>query len=102
MNDYWVLIASFITGAALGIFFFGGLWWTVLKGVQSKRPGLMFSLSMLIRTGVVLAGFVIISQGHIERLALCLLGFFIARGAVMRRTRQTLEKQASGEKEAKT
>ena len=36
----------------LGAFFFGGLWWTVQKGVTSETPALWFLGSLLLRTGV--------------------------------------------------
>ncbi len=98
MSNYVILPASFLIGGALGVFFFGGLWWTVLKGVHSKHPGMVFSLSMILRTGVTLLGFAVISQGHLERLAACLMGFFTARAMVMRKTRQSLNKEASGER----
>ena len=37
-------------GALLGVFFFGGLWWTVQKGVASERPAFWFLGSLLVRT----------------------------------------------------
>ena len=36
---------------------FGGLWWTVRKGVASERAALWFFGSMLLRTGAVMLGF---------------------------------------------
>lgn len=91
MIDYMTLLFAFITGTALGVFFFGGLWWTVLKGINTKNPGLIFSLSLIFRTGITVACFLFVSRGYFNRLAACLLGFFIARWFVMRFTRQRLE-----------
>ena len=51
MNDILFLALSLITGVALGVVFFGGLWWTVRKGTAAKRPALWFAGSLLLRTG---------------------------------------------------
>ena len=79
MNDILVLFLALLAGALLGAFFFGGLWWTVQKGVTSRRPELWFLGSLLLRTSMVLAGFYFVAQGHWSRLVACLLGFLIAR-----------------------
>jgi len=71
----WALLA----GAGLGAVFFGGLWWTVRKGVSSEQPALWFLGSLLVRTGITMGGFYLVGRGHWERLALCLLSFFVAR-----------------------
>jgi F1F0 ATPase subunit 2 len=71
----------------LGVFFFGGLWWTVRRGLSSKRPASLFLGSLLLRTSIILAGFYFVSGGHWDRLLACLLGFVIARFLVTRLTR---------------
>jgi len=87
MNDTLSLVLALVTGALLGAMFFGGLWWTVRKGVSSKRPALWFFGSLLLRMSITLAGFYFVSSGHWERLLLCLLGFVIGRLIVTRLTR---------------
>ena len=87
MNETLSLALALVTGALLGAMFFGGLWWTVRKGVSSKQPALLFSGSLLLRMSIALAGFYFISRGHWERLLVCLLGFVIARFIVTRLTR---------------
>jgi F1F0 ATPase subunit 2 len=82
MNEALVLAA--VAGLLLGALFFGGLWWTVRKGVAAKRPALLFLGSLLLRTGLTVAGFYVVSDGHWQRLLACLLGFAIARFMVMR------------------
>ena len=79
MNEYLLLALALATGVLLGAIFFGGLWWTVCKGVSSNRPALWFFVSLLLRTGIVLSGFYFVSNGHWERLLLSLFGFIIAR-----------------------
>jgi F1F0 ATPase subunit 2 len=85
MGDSPALALAFLAGALLGVFFFGGLWWTVQKGVTSETPALWFLGSLLLRTGLILVGFYLAAQGHWSRLAACLLGFVIARIIVVRR-----------------
>lgn len=87
MNDALNLAAALIAGMALGAFFFGGLWWTVNKGVSSDRPALWFVGSMLLRTGVVLPGLYFVSGGNWQRLLAALLGFVLARLIVVQLTR---------------
>jgi F1F0 ATPase subunit 2 len=91
MNETLILGQAGLAGLGLGAMFFGGLWWTVRKGVASARPALWFSGSMLLRTGLTLAGFSFVADGHWQRLLLCLFGFALARLLVMRLTRPKAE-----------
>ena len=91
INDGLSLVLALVTGALLGAIFFGGLWWTIRKGFSSERPALWFFGSVLLRTGLALAGFMLVARGHWERLLVCLLGFVMARFVVTRLTR-TAEK----------
>lgn len=84
MNDIFSLVPALITGLLLGAMFFGGLWWTVRKGVTSRRPALWFFGSLLLRTVITLAGLYVVSDGHWERLLAGLVGFTIARPIVTR------------------
>jgi F1F0 ATPase subunit 2 len=100
MSDGVTLALALLAGALLGAFFFGGLWWTVQKGVTSARPALWFLGSLLLRTSAILAGIYFVSQGHWSRLVACLLGFLIARVVVVNwLTRLPAEGQTPLEKE---
>lgn len=79
MSEALMLGLAGVAGLIMGAIFFGGLWWTVRKGVSSKRPALWFLGSLLLRTGVVVAGFYVVSDGHWQRLLACLFGFAVAR-----------------------
>lgn len=81
------LASALIAGILLGTFFFGGLWWTIRKGVRSERVALWFFGSMLLRTGVVMLGFYFVLGDSLQRLLAALLGFVIARLIVTRLTR---------------
>ncbi len=87
MNETISLILAGAAGVALGAIFFGGLWWTVRRGVSSSRPELWFLGSGLLRMSIALAGFYYVSGGQWPRLATCLVGFIVARFAVTRLTR---------------
>lgn len=100
MNESVSLMDALIAGVLLGTMFFGGLWWTVRQGVSAKRPALWFLGSLVLRTGIVLAGFYIVAGGHWERLLLCLLGFVIAHLIVTRFTGPPVGHHNSSAKEA--
>ena len=100
MNNYLFLVFALAAGLLLGAIFFGGLWWTVRKGVFSKSPALWFLGSMLLRMSLVLAGFYFVGRGNWQRLVACLVGFIIARHIVMRLTRTPIEHLHSPAKEA--
>jgi F1F0 ATPase subunit 2 len=83
MNNALLLALALLGGLLLGMFFFGGLWWTIRRGLFSAAPALWFSASALIRTAVTIGGFYVVSHGEWRRLLACLLGFFMARMAVL-------------------
>ncbi len=87
MNELLILALTLLAGIPLGFFFFGGLWWTIKKGIASQRPVLWFFGSLLVRIAVTMAGFYAVAGGHWERAVMCLAGFLIARYVVMRVTK---------------
>jgi F1F0 ATPase subunit 2 len=93
MNELLSLASALVMGALLGAMFYGGLWWTVRRGVSSKRVALWFLGSLLLRMGLALTGIYFVSGGHWQRLLLCLLGFVMARIAVTRLTQPPGETQ---------
>jgi F1F0 ATPase subunit 2 len=100
MNETLTLVSAWVAGLFLGAIFFGGLWWTVRRGVSSKRSAVWFSGSLLLRMGIALAGFYFVGRGHWERLVVCLLGFVIARFIVTRLAGPPVEHPNSLAKEA--
>lgn len=79
MNDLTEWVLAWFAGLLLGAVFFGGLWWTVRRGVVSARPAVWFFGSLLLRLSLVLAGFYFVGHGDWRRLVACLVGFVIAR-----------------------
>lgn len=86
MNELPALTAALAAGFFLGAMFFGGLWWTVRRGMSSPLPALWFLVSMLFRAGLALAGFycVYAVAGQWTVLLACLLGFVMARMLITR------------------
>jgi F1F0 ATPase subunit 2 len=87
MNELAAFSFVLMAGLLLGALFFGGLWWTVQKGLTSRHPVLWFFGSNLLRTGLAVAGFYFTSGGDWRKFVVCLIGFIIARVAVTRFTR---------------
>lgn len=97
MNESLTLMLAWLAGGGLGVIFFGGLWWTVRKGVASPNPAIWFLGSMLLRMGIVLAGFYYVSGGQWKRLVACLLGFIIGRLGVIWLTRPSNPQRPTSE-----
>jgi len=88
MSEIEALTLALGAGCILGAIFYGGLWWTVHKGVLSSHPALWFFCSFWLRIGIILAGFYEVASGDWKRMLACLAGFIIARFAVARLTRE--------------
>jgi len=84
MADTPTLALAAAAGAVLGAVFFGGLWWTVRKGLAAPQPALWFLGSLALRMAIVLPGFYFLSGGQWQRLLAGLLGFMLVRFIVMR------------------
>ena len=87
ISEALTLLLACLGSTALGAIFFGGLWWTVQRGMSADQPAVWFLVSLLVRTGIVLFGFYVISGGHPSRALACLAGFTLARPLVTWRTR---------------
>jgi F1F0 ATPase subunit 2 len=87
MNESLILFGDLLAGVLLGVFFFGGLWWTIQMRSPSEWSGLLFAGSFLLRMAVAVTGFYLVSHGGWRKLAACLAGFLLARIAVTRFTR---------------
>ena len=88
MNEFLTCALAWAAGVLLGVIFFGGLWWTVRKGMSSEHPVFWFFGSMVLRMSIALIGFYFVSGGHGERLLMCLVGFVAARVIVTWLTRE--------------
>lgn len=79
------LTAAVATGLLLGTFYFAGLWWTVRRMPDVRRPLNLYFGSLVGRLGVILAALygVLISCGW-PGLAASLVGLLAARIILIR------------------
>jgi F1F0 ATPase subunit 2 len=91
MSEALPIALAVVAGTALGGMFYGGLWWTVRRGLLSRQPAAWFLTSLVARTAVALLGFYAVFRGDWRRLVACLAGFVLARILVTRLTRTPSE-----------
>lgn len=99
MTETQHVMIAVIAGVVIGAFFFGGLWWTVRQGLASRYAALWFTAGLLVRMSVTLTGFYYIGRDHWPRLLACLLGFIVARVAVMRLTGAKCQQSSASSEE---
>ena len=69
MNETLIMTAVLLAGVLLGAFFFGGLWWTVRRGVTAKHSRALVCRQLSsFRTGAALAGFYLGGAGRLEKI----------------------------------
>lgn len=86
MMDFRALTVALIAGAVLGSIYFGSMWWVLLHLPRSRRPALLFVLSLIIRLSLLLSGFYLILQGgHLDRLLAAIFGFILVRVLLTRK-----------------
>jgi F1F0 ATPase subunit 2 len=74
-----MFVIAALAGVLFGIIYFGGLWLTIQRMGQVNRPILLLTGSFIIRLGLALAGFYLVSNGRLEFLAVSLITFFLTR-----------------------
>lgn len=82
--DYLYLALSFLAGIGLGVMYFGGLWYTLRKLPTLSSPALVLFVSFWVRLGLLLLGVYLVSRGHWQQIAVCLLGIVVARFIMVR------------------
>jgi len=85
------LLVPLLAGVALGVIFFGGLWWTVRRAISARWVALWFFASLVLRTVIVLGGFYLACGDDWRRWLAALLGFSVARLIITRLTRPQTE-----------
>ena len=79
------LVLALVTGGLLGLVYYGGLWWTVNRLQTTLQPGLLFAASFLVRTTLVIAGLLFMSQGDWLLIVVALIPFIVVRIVLTRR-----------------
>lgn len=72
-----------LAGAALGVFYFAGLWLTVDRLPRSGSPRRLVALSFVARLAVLLAGLALITDGDWRRLVAAMAGLVVVRFAAV-------------------
>ncbi|HUW58204.1 MAG TPA: ATP synthase subunit I [Planctomycetota bacterium] len=57
-------VLAVVVGVGLGLFYFGGLWWTVRRVMTSSRPNVLILVSFFGRAALTLAVLFLILQMH--------------------------------------
>ena len=83
MNNAWPPLLACVAGLIIGAYFYGGLWFTVRKGVATPRPVLWFIGSLLLRLTIVFVGFTVVGGVDYQLWLGCLIGFIFARIGVL-------------------
>jgi F1F0 ATPase subunit 2 len=73
------LATALASGILLGVFVFGGLWWTVRHGLASANPAAWFAISALLRLAAVIVTFYNMVLVGAPSVLACLLGLLFAR-----------------------
>ena len=87
MKDINLLIPALglVWGLLIGLLYFGGLWWTIVRLPGKVRPKLWLTASYALRLGLALLGFWLIMRESLYALFLSLAGFLIMRLILIQR-----------------
>ena len=89
MSEWLGWLLAVLGGAALGLFYYAGLWFTLRRLPEQAHPALWVFGSFTLRLAVSMAGFYVIlgPDRNLSRLGLALLAFIVARVLLTRRLR---------------
>ena len=73
------LSIAFLLGGTVGLFHFGGLWFTIRRMSRVRNPEVEFVLSFFLRTAISIAAFFFISDGRWENILAAMAGFLAVR-----------------------
>jgi F1F0 ATPase subunit 2 len=77
VSDPGALILAAAAGCGLGLFFYAGLYFTVVHGLRSPRPALWFLSSFVLRMSLVPAAMYFVMNDQWQNLVACLCGFVV-------------------------
>ncbi|GAB7024154.1 ATP synthase subunit I [Salidesulfovibrio brasiliensis] len=80
------LALCLVAGCGLGLFFYGGLWWTLekLRKNPAKAHLLVFA-SFIIRTSASMAGIWFVTGGQWQKVLAVMVGFLLVRFVLTRK-----------------
>jgi len=94
MCGYFFL--ALITGAILGCAYFGGLWWTVRRMPDARRPAALYFVSLAFRAALLLlVVYLVLMRMGVVSVIVMLCGFVMIRGWMVHRLGKEWEPTAS-------
>lgn len=81
---------AFLTGAVLGLVYFGGLYLSVQKMSQVKHPSILMAVSLFLRMLVLLGVFFFMAKGGYKDVLLTLLGVLLIRFLIIFKTKDSI------------
>lgn len=81
-------VFGLLGGLGLGIFYFGGLWFTVRKTPTSRNPHKLVLLSAVLRLGTTFLIFCLVGKDYPVIFLSMLPGFFAGRYFIIRRVEE--------------
>jgi F1F0 ATPase subunit 2 len=101
VNDAFTWLGGLFVGAALGVVFFGGLWWTVRRLAASPRSQPWLLASFAVRLALVALGLYACIRISPGTLLAALGGLMLARILLTRRIlRDTTQRMTAGSRHA--
>lgn len=79
------VVAALVGGVVLGLFYYGGLWWTVRRLTVARHPASLVLISFGLRMLVTLAALFWITGGAWALLGVSLVAFLAMRTLLVRR-----------------
>ena len=79
VGEWLALMPYAALGGLLGVVHFGGLWWTVRRLAEVKRPALWMGGSFFLRTALVVFAFYWIVRAGWPATVTALAGFIVVR-----------------------
>lgn len=87
MSAVLPLLLALVAGLGLGLIYFGGLWLTVQQLGSTRSPTLLFAVSFVVRTALIVGGMYLVMDNSWQRMLACLAGFIIVRQVMLSRLR---------------
>ena len=79
MYDWTGITLSIGGGTLLGLFYFGGLWWTTNQLRTTSRPGRLYLFSLTLRLGLLLSCLLLLIKLHVVYFFAAFVGFLVVR-----------------------
>jgi F1F0 ATPase subunit 2 len=99
MNDLSMILLMFLAGGVMGFAYFTGLWFTVRRLHNQRRPAIWLATSFFIRLGlVIVALYWLLAIGRWEYVVAALAGFLLLRSLTIKNLRRNSLTSASKQK----